>query len=335
MPDAQYGLITIGNAMVDVLAQTDDAYIARQDAQFGMKKGSMNLVEATRALTLYADMQKPTQMSGGSAGNTMACFASLGGQGAYIGKVADDDLGNVFISSLKDIGVDYHTVPLKDGLSTGRCMILITPDGERTMNTFLGAATQLTPDDIDSNFIAKAKVTYLEGYLYDPPQAMEAFIKASRAAHDAGRRVSLTLSDSFCVERHRQAFKDLVSFHVDILFANEDELMALYEVDTLETALEMVTNDCAIAAVTRGEKGSVIINSGVRTNVDAVPVEQLLDTTGAGDAYAAGFLFGFTQGLSMKECGRYGSIAASEIIAQMGPRPSVQLSDLIKKDKAA
>ena len=335
MSNPEYGLITIGNAMVDVLSRTDEEYIAKQDKEFGMKKGSMNLIDADRALALYDDMHNSIQMSGGSAGNTMACFASFGGKGAYIGKVADDELGKVFINSLKDIGVDYDTAPLTEGASTGRCMILVTPDGERTMNTFLGAAVELTPKDIDEDFIAKAKVTYLEGYLYDPAQAMEAFIKSARAAHAASRRVSLTLSDKFCVDRHRQAFRDLVSFHVDILFANEDELMALYEVDDLETALEKVKNDCAISAITRSEKGSIIINSGKRTEIKAEPVSEVKDTTGAGDAYAAGFLYAFTQGMDMAECGRYGSIAASEIIGQMGPRPSIELSSLVNKEEAA
>jgi len=335
MSNAEYGLITIGNAMVDVLSRTDEDYIVRQDNEFGMKKGSMNLVDADRALNLFGDMQNPTKMSGGSAGNTMACFASFGGKGAYIGKVADDELGKVFINSLKDIGVDYNTAPLTEGPSTGRCMILVTPDGERTMNTYLGAAVELTPNDIDEDYIGKAQVTYLEGYLYDPPQAMESFIKAARAAHEAGRRVSLTLSDQFCVDRHRQAFRDLVSHHVDILFANEDELVALYEVNNLEEAIERVKNDCAIAAVTLSEKGSVIINSGQRFDIAPVAVDELMDTTGAGDAYAGGFLYAFTQNMSMEECGKYGSIAASEIIAQMGPRPSIELSTLISKDQAA
>ncbi|MEM7617841.1 MAG: adenosine kinase [Pseudomonadota bacterium] len=335
MNETEYGLITIGNAMVDVLSRTNEEYIAQQDAEFGMKKGSMNLVDADRALSLYGEMSDATKMSGGSAGNTMACFASFGGKGAYIGKVADDSLGNVFVNSLRDIGVDYTTEPLTDWPSTGRCMILVTPDGERTMNTYLGAAVELTPNDIDEDFIAKAKVTYLEGYLYDPPQAMEAFIKAARAAHAAERMVSLTLSDKFCVDRHRQAFRDLVSYHVDILFANEDELIALYEVDTLEEALDKVKDDCAISATTRSDKGSIIINSGRRTDIDAFPVQELVDTTGAGDAYAAGFLYAFTEGMSMEECGRYGSIAASEIIGQMGPRPSIELSSLVNKEEAA
>ncbi|HPD83536.1 MAG TPA: adenosine kinase [Alphaproteobacteria bacterium] len=334
MSKAQYGLITIGNALVDVLSKTDDTYIAQQKAEAGMEKGSMNLVDADRALALYGDMKDPVEMSGGSAGNTMACFASFGGKGGYIGKVADDELGDTFARDLKNMGVAYNTAPLKEGPSTGRCMILVTPDGERTMNTFLGAAVELTPKDIDEDFIADAQVTYLEGYLFDPPQAMEAFIKAARIAHKAGRQTSLTLSDSFCVHRHREAFKDLVSYHVDILFANEEELKALYETDDLEKALDIVSKECAISATTRSEKGSIIINSGRRTVIEAEKNVEVVDTTGAGDAYAAGFLYGFTEGMNMAECGRLGSVAAAEVIQQMGPRPATNLANLIHKKAA-
>lgn len=332
--NAEYGLITIGNALVDVLAHVSEDYIARQDEQNSMKKGSMNLVDDRRALDLYSDMQNPTKMSGGSAGNTMACFASFGGKGGYIGKVADDELGKSFSASLKDMGVYYNTAPLSSGTSTGRCMILVTPDGERTMNTFLGAAIELTPDDIEEELIQNAQVTYLEGYLYDPPQAMEAFIKAARIAHEAGRMVSLTLSDPFCVDRHREAFKDLVQNHVDILFANEHELQSLYETDTLEAALDIVKDKCAISATTLSEKGSIIINSGHRYNIAAEKGVDVIDSTGAGDAYAAGFLYGFTEGMDMEACGRLGSIAAAEVIAQMGPRPAISLADLAKKKAA-
>lgn len=334
MPDTEYSLITIGNALVDVLSKTTDEYIDQQKQTNGMEKGSMNLVDTNRALELYGDMTDPTKMSGGSAGNTMACFASFGGKGAYIGKVADDALGKSFIDDLKNMGVDYDTQPLQGDESTGRCMILVTPDGERTMNTYLGAAVQLNPEDISPDFIGKAKVVYLEGYLFDPPHAMEAFIKAARLAHEAGRLVSLTLSDSFCVDRHREAFKDLVSHHVDILFANEDEIKSLYQTDDLEEAINIVKDECAISAITRSEKGSVIINSGHRTNIEAEKNVNVVDTTGAGDAYAAGFLYGFTEGMDMEKCGRLGSIAAAEVIAQMGPRPSVNLSDLLEKKAA-
>jgi len=326
----KYGLITIGNALVDVLTQKSDEYLTEQN----MDKGSMALIDAERALALYNDMDNKTEMSGGSAGNTMACFASFGGKGAYIGKVGDDALGQKFSTNLKDMSVHYKTAPLKNG-STGRCMILVTSDGERTMNTYLGAAVELTPNDIDPDFIAKGKITYLEGYLFDPPQAMEAFIKASRAAHDAERMVSLTLSDSFCVGRHREAFKDLVDNHIDILFANEDEIKSLYETDDLEDAINIASNKCAICAITRGEQGSVIINNGVRTDITAEQNVNVVDTTGAGDAYAAGFLYGFTEDMDMATCGRLGSLAAAEVISQMGPRPSVSLAELTQKKKVA
>lgn len=335
MSNTEYDLIAIGNALVDVLSKTSEDYIARQKELAGMEKSSMNLVDKKRALDLYSDMTEPTKMSGGSAGNTMACFASFGGQGGYIGKVADDALGQDFINDLKNMGVNYETLPLVEGESTGRCMILVTPDGERTMNTYLGAAVELAPHDIDPAFIAKAKIVYLEGYLYDPPHAMEAFIKASRAAHEAQRLVALTLSDSFCVDRHREAFKDLVSYHVDILFANEDEIKSLYETDDLEKAIQKVQHECAICAITRSEKGSIIINSGHRTDIEAEKDVTVVDSTGAGDAYAAGFLYSFIQDMDdMEKCGRLGSIAAAEVITQMGPRPSVNLADLIQKKAA-
>lgn len=335
MSEPEYGLITIGNALVDVLAKTTDEYIVEQDKKAGMKKSSMNLIDTERALDLYDDMVDPVEMSGGSAGNTMACFTSFGGKGAYIGKVANDALGDTFKHSLQDMGVHYDTYPLTEGPSTGRCMILVTPDGERTMNTYLGAAVELTPDDIDPDFIAKAKITYLEGYLFDPPHAMEAFIKAAEEAHKAGRFVSLTLSDPFCVDRHREAFKDLVAHHVDILFANEEEIKSLYEVDDVEAAIEIVKNECAISCITRSEKGSIIINSGKRYDIKAEKVAKVVDSTGAGDAYAAGFLYGYIEGMEMEECGRLGSIAAAEVISQMGPRPSVSLAHLAIQKRVA
>lgn len=330
--EAEFSVIAIGNALVDVLAQADDAYLEKEN----MDKGGMMLIDAERALGLYGDMIKPTEVSGGSAGNTMACFSSLGGKGAYIGKVADDNLGETFGKTLQDIGVDFQTSPLTgNDVSTGRCMILVTEDGQRTMNTYLGAAIELTANDIDDDYIGKGQVLYLEGYLYDPPQAMEAFIKASRAAQAAGRRVALSLSDPFCVDRHRQAFRNLVNLHVDILFANEDEIKSLYEVDTIEEACDRVSKECALVAITRADKGSIIIKSGQRTEVPAEPVEKVVDTTGAGDAYAAGFLYGFTEGKDMAECGRLGSIAAAEIISHMGPRPEVSLAELANMKKAA
>jgi sugar/nucleoside kinase (ribokinase family) len=327
----ELAVIAIGNALVDVLAQSNDDYLQRQN----MTKGSMMLVDADRALALYNDMTDPTEMAGGSAGNTMACFASLGGKGGYIGKVAKDNVGASFINSLQDLNVAFQTPPLESGVSTGRCMILVTPDGERTMNTFLGAAVELTPNDIDEDFISKGQVIYLEGYLFDPPQAMEAFIKAARLAHEAGREVAFTLSDSFCVDRHREAFKDFIDYHVDILFANEDELKSLYETDSLEDAISRVSDHCSLAAITRSENGSIIVQDNHKTRVKADPVAKVIDSTGAGDAYAAGFLFGYTQGKDIAECGRIGSIAAAEVISHMGPRPETNLAELVSQKKAA
>ena len=336
MSETEYGLVTIGNALVDVLAHTTEEYIASQKTSNGMEKGSMNLIDSSRAIQLFQHMDNPQKMSGGSAGNTMACYASFGGKGGYIGKVADDELGASFASSLKDMGVHYDTKPLqgKEAL-TGHCMILVTPDGERTMNTFLGAAVELKPEDIDVDLVKAAQVTYLEGYLYDPPQAMEAFIFAARTAHEAGRKVSFTLSDPFCVDRHRNAFKDLIDGHIDILFANEEEIKSLFETEDLEDAIAQVKDKCSIVCITRSEKGSVILKDGERFAIDAEPVEKVVDTTGAGDAYAAGFLFGYTEGKDMKTCGRYASIAAAEVISHMGPRPSVPLKTLLPSQEAA
>ena len=322
-------LIAIGNALVDVIEEKDDAYITSQ----GMEKGGMALIDGERALNLYDDMTNPTQMAGGSAGNTIACFASFGGKAGYIGKVRNDLLGQSFATSLQETGVAYETPMLEGGdHHTGRCMIMVTPDGERTMNTYLGAANQLSPDDIDPEFITKAQIIYLEGYLFDEPHAKEAFYKAAREASHAGRQVALTLSDSFCVERHREEFKDLIENHVDILFANEAELKSLYETDDIEAAFKAVSKDCKISATTLGSKGSMIIKDGARTEVDVSPIDELVDTTGAGDSFAAGFLYGLTQNMNMAACGRLGAIAASEIIQQIGPRPDRPLSELIPAD---
>ncbi len=333
MPQTPIGLLTIGNAIVDILAPSTEDFIARQVAH-GMQRGAMNLINAERAIALYEAMENTTQASGGSAGNTIAAFASYGGKGAYIGKVGNDHLGQVFAHDLKTLGVAYKTAPVISGTQTARSMILITPDGERTMNTFLGACVELSPDDIDADLVKSAAVTYLEGYLFDPPLAMEAFYKAAKIAHDAGRKVSLTLSDSFCVGRHRAAFKELVEGHVDILFANEEEIKSLYEVATFEEAAQIVKNKCDISALTRSEKGSVIVRGDQFTAIKAEPVAKVVDTTGAGDAYAAGFLFGYTEGMNMEMCGRLGSIAAAEVISHISPRPQVDLSAMIPKRAA-
>lgn len=335
MSKTTYGLCTIGNALVDVLAPVSEDFLSDQAAKYGMAKGSMNLINAERALELYEAMGKGTEASGGSAGNTIAAFASFGGKGAYIGKVGNDQLGETFRHDLKSIGVNHATAPaVESGTHTGRCMVLIAPDGDRTMNTFLGAAVELSPSDIDEATITSSAVTYLEGYLFDPPLAMEAFYKAAKIAHGAGRKVSLTLSDPFCVGRHRKAFQELVEGHIDILFANEDEIKSLYETNTFEEAAAIVKSKCEIAALTRSEKGSVIINNSAFTEIKAEAVSKVVDTTGAGDCYAAGFLFGYTEGMNMAQCGQLGSIAAAEVISHVGPRPLASLSALIPKRAA-
>jgi sugar/nucleoside kinase (ribokinase family) len=321
---ASLDVVGIGNAIVDVIAQADDAFLERQ----GLKKGAMQLIDARRAESLYAAMGPALEMSGGSAGNTMAGIASLGGKGAYIGKVNEDELGRVFAHDMRAIGVRFDTAPLTGGAPTARSLILVTPDAQRTMNTFLGACVELGPEDIAPELIAQAQVTYLEGYLFDPPRAKAAFQKAAELAHAAERRVSLTLSDAFCVERYRVEFRALIEGHVDILFANEAEITALYETKSFEAALDAVRGQSEIAVLTRSERGSVVVTRNETHAVAAAPVEHLLDTTGAGDLYAAGFLFGLTHGRDLVTCGRLGSLAASEVIAHYGARPETSLREL-------
>jgi len=322
---AEFDVLGVGNAMVDVIVHADDALLQRE----GMVKASMQLIEADRARELYDRLPPGIEVSGGSAANTMAGIASLGGRGAYIGKVADDQLGQVFAHDLRAIGVHFPPAPATSGPPTGRCLIVVTPDAQRTMHTYLGAGLELTPDDIDPDLVSAAQITFLEGYLWDPPLAKQAFLKAAALAHEAGRRVSLTLSDTFCVERHRAEFLDLVEHHVDVLFANERELLSLYETNSLDAAVDAVRGKCEIAIVTRSEHGSLIIAGGDTHVVQAAPVEHVVDTTGAGDLYAAGFLFGLTHGRDLPACGRIASIAAAEVISHLGARPEISLSRLI------
>ncbi len=322
-----YDVCGIGNAIVDVIAQSDDAFLEEQ----GLRKGAMTLLDLDAATHLYSLMPPGTESSGGSAGNTMAGIASLGGRGVYIGKVADDELGEVFIHDIRAIGVEYHTNPAARSKPTARCLILVTPDAQRTMNTYLGACVDLGPEDIEEDLIRNSKVTYLEGYLWDPPRAKEAFVKACDLAHEADRKVALSLSDAFCVERHRDSFLDLVDGHVDILFANESEILSLYQTDDFEQASERVRSQVEVAALTRGAAGSVVFAPEGRFEVPAEPVERVIDTTGAGDLYAAGFLYGYTQGRSPAESGRLGSIAAGEVIGHYGARPEVPLAKLAKQ----
>lgn len=326
MAPATFDVTGIGNAIVDVIAHADDAFLADN----AIEKGAMTLIDTARAEELYGRMGPGIEVSGGSAGNTMAGFAALGGKGAYIGKVADDQLGTVFRHDIRAAGVRFDTAPLTGGAPTARCLILVTPDAQRSMNTYLGACVELGPEDIDEDLIAASQVTYMEGYLWDPPRAKEAFRKAAAIAHGAGRAVSLSLSDSFCVHRHHGEFRDLVDNHVDILFANEHEIGALYGTDDFAAALAAVKALGKTAALTRSEKGAVIVWNGEVYEVPAEPVAKIVDTTGAGDLYAAGFLFGYTRGLDPATCGRLGAIAAAEIISHVGARPEVALADLIR-----
>ncbi len=325
MSSTKYGVAAVGNALVDVISQVSEDFIIEHG---DMEKGAMTLVEERRAVDLYVSMPNRTETSGGSAANTMAGFASFGGKGAFIGKVADDEVGRTFQNDIKSLGVTFETHPLIIGPSSGRCMILVTPDAERTMNTFLGASVELSPTDVDKHIITSAQVTYLEGYLFDRELAKQAFITAAEYAHEAGHRIALTLSDPFCVDRHRHDFLQLIEKHVDILFANEDELKSLYMQENFEDALSAIDKHVEIAAVTRSEKGAVIRSKGETISVPAVPVENVIDTTGAGDQFAAGFLYGFTEGKPLEECAKLGTIAAAEVISHIGPRPAVKLSTL-------
>jgi len=317
-------VVGIGNALVDVLTHAEEGFLAHQS----LVKGTMHLVDEPRARELYDAMGPGVEMSGGSAANTVVGVASFGGRAHYVGKGREDQLGEVFAHDLRATGVGYDTPRAADGPPTGRCLILVTPDAQRTMSTFLGASVRLGPGDIDRSLISRARILYLEGYLFDPPAAQDAFRAAAAIAHAAGRKVSLTLSDPFCVGRHRKAFLDLVEHHVDILFANEAEICALYEVGDFDAALARVRGHCEIAALTRSAKGSVLV-SGTRVHiVDAHPVDAVVDTTGAGDLYAAGVLYGLSQGRDLPTCGRLGSLAAAEVIAHVGARPMVPLAQL-------
>jgi sugar/nucleoside kinase (ribokinase family) len=322
--EAELDVIGIGNALVDVLSQADERFLERQ----GLVKGTMHLVDEARAASLYEAMGPGVEISGGSAANTVVGVASFGGRAHYIGKVRDDQLGDVFGHDLRATGVGYNTPRAITGPPTGRCLILVTPDAQRTMGTFLGASVRLGPNDIDRELIARGKILYLEGYLFDPPAAQEAFRRAAAIAHAAGRKVALTLSDPFCVERHRAEFLDLVEHHIDILFANEAEILALYQVPDFDAALARVRGHCELAALTRSAKGSVLVADGRAHVVRAEPVGAVVDTTGAGDLYAAGVLYGLSQGLDLPTCGRLGSLAAAEVISHVGARPMVPLAQL-------
>jgi len=331
MTEASIDLLGIGNAIVDVIANAEDAFLARE----GLVKGTMTLIDAARADALYQMMGPAIEASGGSAGNTMAGLASLGGTGAYIGKVRDDLLGQIYRHDITAAGVRFETPAATSGPGTARCLILVTPDGQRTMNTYLGACVELGPADIDPEMVAAARITYLEGYLFDPSSAQEAFRRAAAIAHAAGRQVALSLSDPFCVERHRAAFRDLVEGHIDILFANEVEICSLYETNDFGTAAAAVRGRVAIAALTRSAAGSVIVAAGVEHPVAPAPVARVVDTTGAGDLYASGFLYGLTRDLPLPICGEIGSLCAAEIISHVGARPEVELAPLVVSARRA
>jgi adenosine kinase len=328
MTSAKYDVLGIGNAIFDVLVRADESFLAAH----GMTKGGMALIDEARAASIYRDMGPATEMSGGSAANTIVGVSSLGARAAYVGKVKDDQIGRLYTHDIRAAGVAFETKPAADGPATGCSYILVTPDGERTMNTYLGAAQELTPADIDAAQVAASAIVYLEGYLWDPKNAKDAFVKASTIAHDAGRQVALTLSDSFCVDRYRGEFLDLMrSGTVDLVFANEAELRSLYQTADFDTALTQLRSDVKLGVVTRSEKGCVVASTDGVSAVPAFPIEKMVDTTGAGDLFAAGFLFGLVRGAGHENAGRLGALAAAEVIQHIGARPQVSLKELAQQ----
>lgn len=328
MADVKYDVLGIGNALFDVLVRTDEAFLAKH----GMAKGSMSLIDEARAAAIYKDMGPATEVSGGSAANTIVGIGSLGARAAYVGKVKDDQIGNLYVHDIRAAGVAFNTPAAKDGPATGCSYILVTGDGERTMNTYLGAAQDLSPADIDPAEIAGAAIVYLEGYLWDPKNAKDAFVKAAKIAHDAKRKVALTLSDSFCVDRYRDEFLSLMrSGTVDIVFANESELHSLYMTSDFDTALKQLRNDVNLGVVTRSEKGCMVVSVEDAIAAPAFPVDKVVDTTGAGDLFAAGFLYGLARNFGYKQCGELGALAAAEVIQHIGARPQVSLRELAQQ----
>lgn len=323
-PGPTVDVVAVGNALVDVLVQVDDALVT----ELQLAKGAMGLVDEARQAEIYAAVPPGIEVSGGSAANTAVAVAALGGSAAFIGRIRDDQLGRVFAHDLRATGVEYDTAAASDGPGTGCCLILVTPDAERTLNTFLGASSLLAEADIDAGVVASGRVVYLEGYLFDRPAAQEAFRAAARLAHDAGREVAMTLSDAFCVDRHRDAFNDMIDHHVDILFANEAEALSLTGADGFDAAVDSLAGRARVVVVTRGEDGAVVVTPDGRVSAPAVPVDELVDTTGAGDAFAAGFLYGHCRDLPPETCLRLGAVAASEVISHMGPRPVADLAEL-------
>ncbi len=317
-------VVGIGNAIVDVLCHVDDDFLVRQ----GLTKGAMALVDAGEAERLYGVMGPAVECSGGSAANSMAGVASLGGRAGFIGKVRDDEFGAIFGHDLRSAGVEFDTPAADGGAATARCLIFVTPDAQRTMNTYLGASAALGPEDVDAATIARAKITYLEGYLWDPPAAKDAFRKAVACAREAGRKVALSLSDPLCVGRWRAEFRELAEREIDILFANEAEITSLYQARDFDEALQHLRGHCEIAALTRSAKGSVVLADGEVHVIDAAPVAEVVDSTGAGDLYAAGFLYGLARGQPLGACGALASAAAAEVIGHTGARPEIELKNL-------
>lgn len=329
MPDLKYDVLGIGNAIVDVIARAEDDFLVSQK----MQKGGMALIDEPRAEAIYDAMGPAVESSGGSAANTVVGVAGFGARAAFVGKVKDDELGRAFAHDIRAAGVAFETPPASDGPSTARCYVLVTPDGERTMNTYLGAAQDLHPADVDPDQIAAAAITYLEGYLWDPPHAKEAFRKAATLAHGAGRSVALTLSDAFCVGRYRAEFLDLIKTGTaDLVFANESELKSLYETADFDTAAQVLRGDAKLAVVTRSEKGCVVLSKDNAIAVPAVPIDKLVDATGAGDLFAAGFMFGLARGRDHQTAARLGSLAAAEVIQHIGARPEVSLKALAQEN---
>ncbi|WP_375589737.1 adenosine kinase [Hoeflea alexandrii] len=321
---SQFDVLCIGNAIVDIIARCDEAFLVDN----AIIKGAMNLIDADRAELLYSRMGPAIEASGGSAGNTAAGIASFGSRSAYFGKVADDQLGKIFNHDIRAQGVHFETRPLKDTPPTARSMIFVTPDGERSMNTYLGACVELGPEDVEADVVAGSKVTYFEGYLWDPPRAKDAIRLCADIGHKHGREMSMTLSDPFCVDRYRNEFLELMrSGTIDIIFANADEAKSLYQTDNFEHAVSQLRKDCKLAAITRSEHGSVIVRGDERYDIDAIDIDEVVDTTGAGDLYAAGFLHGYAHGKPLDVCGKLGSLAAGLVIQQIGPRPQLSLKD--------
>ena len=322
-----FDVVGIGNAIVDVLVQAEESFLD----DHGLSKGTMALVDESQAELLYASVGPGLETSGGSAANTLAGIAQLGGRAAFIGRVRDDQLGAIFTHDIRSVGARFETTAATTGPSTARCLILVTPDAQRTLCTYLGASVGLDPADLDLDLVRQSQMLYLEGYLWDSEEAKRAFIAAAEAARESGGQVALSLSDAFCVDRHRDSFLELVDGHVDVLFANEMEITALYKADSFEAAADRVRGRCRVAALTRSEQGSVLLAGDETIAIAPFRLGDLVDTTGAGDLYAAGFLHGYTRGESLERCGRLGSLCAGQVVTQLGPRPQASLPELVRQ----